>query len=145
MIEAALADRDGSVTFFTFEEGAYHRGISSLQPGGEAARPIEVRAVRGATLRGEANLARCDFIKIDVEGAEGMVLRELSGLIEESRPHLVCEYRKDHWSRFGQTAEEWLPRLRSWGYDVFSVRKQSTRAVENLPPESCNLFCVPMK
>lgn len=54
-----------------------------------------------------------NVLKIDVEGAEGMVLRGAAETIEKHRPRMMIELHG------ASTAREVLPLLERWGYTVF--------------------------
>jgi FkbM family methyltransferase len=144
IVPAALSDGDGDIDFYGFSENAFHRGSSSLMPDGEARTRLKARSIRGSTLLRECRIDSCHFLKIDVEGAEGLVLREFAALIGKHRPVIVCEYRKQHWDKFGDSAAPVLERLRELNYDAYYVQKNVTRPLQNeRPPESCELFFVP--
>jgi FkbM family methyltransferase len=144
VVNAALADKDGTIDLYGFAADAFEQGISSLLPDHEAKTKIEVRAIRGATLVREQRIEACDFLKIDVEGAESLVLRELSDLISAHRPIILFEYRKQHWEKFGSDVNPILGRLKAARYDLYYIRKNVTHPLAgNQPPDSCELFCLP--
>jgi len=143
-VRAALSDRDGVTDFFGFAEDAFEQGVSSLLPDEQAKEKMAVRAIRGATFQKEMGLNRCDFLKIDVEGAESVVLQELSDLVARSRPVIICEYRKQHWQKFGHSLGQVLARLKGLDYHLYYICKNITRPVMGEEvPDSCELFCVP--
>jgi FkbM family methyltransferase len=144
IVPAAVCDSDGEIDLYGFAEDAFHQGSSSLMPDHETKTRLKARAIRGSTLQRECRIDSCQFLKIDVEGAEGVVLREFTELISKHRPVIICEYRKQHWGKFGDSAGPVLDRLRELNYDVYYVRKNVTRALQSeRPPDSCELFCVP--
>lgn len=144
VVNAALADQDGTVDLYGFGADAFEQGISSLLPDREAKTKIEVRAIRGATLVREQRIEACDFLKIDVEGAESLALHELSDLISAHRPIILFEYRKQHWEKFGSDVGPILSRLRAERYDLYYIRKNVTHPLAgDGPPDSCELFCLP--
>jgi FkbM family methyltransferase len=144
VVAAALSDTNGSIDLYGFADDAFHQGISSLLPGQEAKLRIRARAVRGFTLQRECNIESCDFLKIDVEGAEGLVLAELGELISGHRPVIICEYRRHQWEKFGRSAGPVIDELKRLNYDIYYVRKNVTRPLTTgSPPDSCELFCVP--
>lgn len=57
---------------------------------------IEVRAVTLDSLCDELGLERVDFVKIDVEGAEGVVLEGMSGVLSRHRPQVLLELHGDY-------------------------------------------------
>lgn len=144
VVPAALSGRDGNIDLYGFTEDAFHQGSSSLLPDREAKTAIRVRSVRGSTLQRECRIETCHFLKIDVEGAESLVLGELAELVDTHRPVIVCEYRKQHWDKFGHSAGPVVDRLRRLEYDLYYVRKNVTRPLtSDTPPDSCELFCIP--
>jgi FkbM family methyltransferase len=144
IVAAALSSTDGETELYAFTEDAFHQGSSSLLPDREAQVQIKVRSISGATLQHEYRIDSCRLLKIDVEGAEGLILNELSELINTHRPAIIFEFRTQHWEKFGYSIDGVLDRLRVLRYDFYYVRKNVTRPLNNhRPPESCELFCVP--
>ncbi|HWO41618.1 MAG TPA: FkbM family methyltransferase [Candidatus Eisenbacteria bacterium] len=143
VVEAALFDKNGPINLYGFDEAEFHRGGSSLVPGDGARVPIQVRAIRGSTLRVECRIDSCSLLKIDVEGAEGIVLSELADLISSHRPVIICEYKRQHWEKFGQQIGSIVERLKAWDYELYYVEKNVTQPLRGAPPDACELFCVP--
>ena len=143
IVEAALSDKDGVSPFFGFGDGAFHRGISSLLPDEEATKRMEVRTASFSSVAKEERIDSCDFIKIDVEGFEAVVLKELDGLIERCRPYVIFEYRKRHWEKFGGLLDETLSTFRSLGYTLQYIRKNRAHSLQGPVPDSCEIICEP--
>jgi FkbM family methyltransferase len=144
VVRAAISDNDGTADFFGFGEDAFEQGISSFLPDKDATEKMTVRTISGPTLQKEIGLSRCDFLKIDVEGFESVVLKELSDLIGAHRPFIICEYRKQHWQKFGHSLQLVLDRFAALGYRLYYIRKNVTRPVAGaVLPDSCELVCVP--
>ena len=72
-VECALADRDGEITLFI--DPANH-GATSMRIVAAEGRggQLKVRAKALLSLTGEENLTRIDAMKLDVEGAEDLIL-----------------------------------------------------------------------
>jgi FkbM family methyltransferase len=67
---------------------------------------------------------RIDFVKIDVEGAESMVVDGGWSLIERDRPLLVSEFSPEMLGRISRTsAAEYLHRFLRIGYRVFVLER----------------------
>jgi FkbM family methyltransferase len=86
-------------------------------------RKHTVPMLRLDTFWDSTDLRRCDLLKCDVEGAELLVLRGATRLLQEHRPILLLE-SFDAWSRdFGYTRHELVHYARSIGYDtIFLIR-----------------------
>jgi FkbM family methyltransferase len=60
--------------------------------------------------------ARLDFLKIDIEGMESLVLQSVAPLLEAQRPKLYIEVVAEQLARFGATVAELDRFLRGFGY-----------------------------
>lgn len=63
-----------------------------------------------------------DLIKIDVEGMEAIILRNISSILTNSLPILYVEISTVQLSRFGDSAQEIENQLRSIGYRFYRNR-----------------------
>ena len=106
LVEKGVGSRNEQKTFFVENITGQNNSFVEDFPGLER-RKKEVFASRSrvskvpvelVTLDGfcQARALRPDFIKIDVEGFEGEVLRGAAALLEESRPAMVVEVQADH-------------------------------------------------
>lgn len=145
VVEAALCcEHDGDVPFYVFQDDASDQGVSSLTPSSRAAKRVTVRGMSGRTLLEETGISRCDFIKIDVEGHEMPVLRTLHGLICNCHPRVVFEYQRANWERSGYDVDEAIRMFQELGYETYYVTRGLIQpAGGNVPPETCDFFCVP--
>lgn len=94
----AFADRAGELTFVVSEsiesgESSGSHLTTAQTPGTHYERfhPEKVEAVRADDLVWERGMKAPDMIKIDVEGAESLVLRGATRLLREVRPLLLIE------------------------------------------------------
>ena len=144
VINAALTQEDGETALFSRARDATNRLASSLRPsGGAGERTIPVKTISARVLESALENRSCDVIKIDVNGAEMIVLRELGEMISRRRPCLLVEHRKPFWDAFGARIEDAINLLHKWGYDLYSITKGVTRPLGKEAPEKCNLLCVP--
>jgi FkbM family methyltransferase len=68
---------------------------------------------------------RVDFMKLDTEGAEGLVIGGAKTLIEKYRPTIVCEFSMEMLPRVsGITGAEYLTYFQALGYDLHILDKQ---------------------
>lgn len=121
LVEKALSDREGELDF------AVGRPQDSLYEGfrssGRLTRAQMVR-VPVSTLDEEwKRLGRPEVsvIKMDVEGAEGLVLDGSLELIDTCRPHVVLEWHADYLKAFGREPEDLFRITESCGYGIFSI------------------------
>lgn len=77
--------------------------------------------------------ARVDFAKIDVEGAEGRVLRGLTGLMERGALPLIAFECFGHMRAFGEEPADLLDWLRARGYTV-AVYDHEARTLDARDP-----------
>lgn len=120
----AVGDTDGEVEFCVAQDGAF----SSLVDTGRKAivATLKTRIIKLDSYCSEHNLPRVDILKVDVEGAEPLVLRGASGLLtdRERRPRLIMLELFDPMLRlFGSTRREIEALMRTYGYDAFAVVK----------------------
>jgi FkbM family methyltransferase len=74
-IEAAVSDKDGREVLFCVAEDAF--GSHSIMPDRQYGEGRSVKAIRLDTLMSDQDIDRCDFLKIDCEGAENLFLHSL--------------------------------------------------------------------
>lgn len=94
LLNMAVADKAGTLTLHTFERDARNRGTSTLvgkrfAEGREIAVPA--MALDDPNIRARLDPFAALFLKIDVEGAEHLVLAGAETLIAEKRPVIYCE------------------------------------------------------
>lgn len=122
VLAVAADEREGSVAL---EGGDV---FTRLRDGGSAAT---VPAVRLDEVLGAG--ARVDFAKIDVEGAEGRVLRGLTGLMERGALPVIAFECFGHLRAFGEEPADLLEWLRARGYTV-AVYEHETRTLDARDP-----------
>jgi len=60
-------------------------------------------------------------IKVDVEGAEGLVLDGATRLLGSQRPAVIIEWHEQYLRGLGTPAEQLVSRVRDWEYRIFSI------------------------
>jgi FkbM family methyltransferase len=119
--DCVLSDSVGTVEFSVSEDAAY----SSLRPT-KVKREASSLSARSDTLDNLFAKMRqkVDVIKIDVEGAELLVLKGGEQLLTtpELRPRaLLVELCSQHQSTYGYGAEDVISYMETLGYNVYSV------------------------
>lgn len=114
----ALGEASGTAVFSGGTEGNLGTGtITRPDAAGEA---VDVRTLDDYCA--SQGIERIDFLKIDVEGAEGMVLRGARGLLAERRiARLLVEINDVRLRELGTSAREALELLRGSGYQLHRV------------------------
>jgi len=116
--DVALSNTEGTLPLYEGPEG--HKGISSLRHIDNAALTIEVEIRPLDTFKGD--LSELKLVKIDVEGAEQMVLEGMSDIINTHHPYIVIEITDDYLRAFGHTATQLADHLVEKGYRMYAIR-----------------------
>lgn len=74
----------------------------------------------------QLNLQKVSFIKMDIEGAELLVLQGATQLITQSHPLLYLEICNDYCQKYGYSAKEIFELLISQGYQSVILQKDLT-------------------
>ena len=91
-----MAGHNGTVTLHVPRDQSVRSTIvddvaADLPPDVGERGTVEVRAVRLQDLLADEGVEAIDFLKIDVEGAEGLVVRGARGLLARDRPVVLLE------------------------------------------------------
>jgi len=95
----AISDTTGETSLFVPDADDSNQGKCSMIFSQEkgSTNELKIQASRVRDLDALKNLNRCDVIKIDVEGLESIVIRELMDLINEFLPAIIFEYDAHNW------------------------------------------------
>lgn len=112
---------------------------------------LEVGGSAGASGEGElVKVVRLDdlvpaaaFVKIDVEGAEELVLREASSLLRRSRPVVMFEVNPEAASRMGLAQDGAWRLLEGLGYRFLRADDAGQLRAADRPPAVGNVIAVP--
>lgn len=74
------------------------------------------------SLAKELNFRKIDVVKLDVEGAEGLVLRVAVEVLERFRPILIVEIDRIPEKRWGDSPESLLKFLEHYGYTIYLLK-----------------------
>jgi FkbM family methyltransferase len=120
--KAAVSDTRGVASFDRANDGAY----SSMKHTGRKPSDLieSVATIRLDEYVADQGIGRVDFIKIDVEGAEGLVLGGISGLLSSETlvpKWIMVELVDDNLRSFSTSALEIAALLRKAGYQSFTI------------------------
>jgi FkbM family methyltransferase len=115
--ELALGESAGRVTFF---ESLTRSGFSGLGKTGDPRDVVNEITVDCARLDDVSDVRPVSFLKVDVEGAEYLVLRGAEGVLLGDRPALLFESVPGAGERFGHGHRELFEYLNGpLGYSVY--------------------------
>lgn len=122
-VEMAAADHDANWTLALQDETVLHLGTSKfVQDGGASASIHTVRSRRLDTLLDEARLDEVNLIKIDVEGAEDLVLAGMEdGLRRRRYQRMILELHRPQLAERNRTIDEVVGTLQGFGYKGFGI------------------------
>lgn len=121
LLQVALGDKNGTITIFATENGstgnAYigEEAIDKMKSSSSYQIPIE-RLDDTHLLK---ELQRCDFIKMDIEGAEILMLQGATGFLKRFRPVIYGEFNSYHIEKFGYNFMDVANLLMPLGYRSF--------------------------
>jgi FkbM family methyltransferase len=139
----AVTDRCGETQFFTAAPD--RTGYSSIRDLGEQATAVAtVPTISLDSILSELPPTR--LVKIDVEGAELLVLRGMRGLIERDQPHFILELDDAFLRELGASAREQCEFLTSLGYELCRiVARGALEPVTRPPADRCNILARPCR
>ena len=143
IMPVALSDSAGRTILYTPEEDQINQGRSSLKPSHGIDREITVEKITGEMLQDKIGNQLCKFIKIDVEGHDFIVLKELRNIIAKHRPHLIFEYQKDRWAEHHCDIQEAVDFISNYDYRIYFLKHDLIFPFERAFPDSCDIFCSP--
>jgi len=138
LVRAALSDREGEMALYHTALGDDPQAFSLLPSGAQV--PSETVRVTTLDLLATAQgLTRLDCVKIDVEGAEPMVIAGGGATLARFRPIVIFEINAPiAGGQHGEAAEA----LVALGYQLHRLRGGALEPVAALPAEHGNLVAI---
>jgi FkbM family methyltransferase len=122
---SALGERPGTSSFFRCTDSAFNSFRDTARK--PVSSVIEVPVTTLDEFVATNDLPRVDFVKVDVEGAEGLVLAGAKKLLQShaNRPRLLLlEVVEGNHGAFGDSATEVVESLRRSHYEPFVLSEQ---------------------
>ena len=121
-VNAAVSDSRRTLTFVL--ASSHNMGANSIVPyDGPAESVFEAEALPLAELLEPAEIESARVIKIDVEGAEGSVVRGLAPLLDRLRPdaEITVEVTPDRMAQLGDSVDELLKIMDDAGFHTYRL------------------------
>ncbi|MGP8300206.1 FkbM family methyltransferase [Streptomyces inhibens] len=121
-VNTAVADERKMVTFILASSS--NMGAASIVPyGGPAEVTLDVEAHPLPEVLAPEELSSARVIKVDVEGAEGGVIRGLAPVLDKLRPdaEITVEVTPDRMQQLGDSADELLETMRQHGFHTYRL------------------------
>lgn len=116
--ELAIGDKKGEITFVTHnEKGEYLSGEAHIGKPGEKGNITVPVVTLDSLLDSMERIREVRFIKVDVEGAELMLLKGGTRFMKELRPVIFSEVEDRHCKGFGHTRQDVIDFMTTQGYD----------------------------
>ncbi len=140
-LNVAIGDHTGETSLFVPDADDCNQGKCSMisSPERGTTNEVKILASRARDLDALQNLDRCDVIKIDVEGFESVVIRELLEMINACLPVIIFEYDSRNWSLAQASLEEVCGLLDRY------VMVDLAQGTPVSPPggRNCDVLCLP--
>lgn len=135
IIPKAVSESDAEEEFFLIDTGdSPMNSLTSGAPGmplmdGRDIRNISIQTTTLDTFCGQVHLMP-DLVKIDVEGAELLVLRGAAKLLEEFYPTIILAVHP-YWLPSGQSSQQIFELLTEYGYDVLDAKGSIAKKLQS--------------
>jgi FkbM family methyltransferase len=137
--EVACTDTNGNIEFFVsnYDElsGLSKRDLTTLPKGTEFTRCLVKSVVLDEYLTGVENIS---FVKIDVEGAEILVLNGMKKIIQIQKPVIFIEHGVNGPEYFGNTSLDLWKICKDLSYQVFTADGQLIENVDTMTDSFLN-------
>lgn len=127
-------------------DGSFNNGLNSLyrSEGMEELETVELVPLDYWVA--ENQIKKIDLIKIDVEGAELMVLKGGEKSIQRFKPQMILEVNDVTSRRAGYSTQELVSFVENLGYDIYCLLKDGkTQLWNHSDALTRDIFCVPQR
>ncbi|MFE5840395.1 FkbM family methyltransferase [Streptomyces niveus] len=124
-VNGAVSDERRTLTFVLASSA--NMGANSIVPyDGQAESSFEVEAFPLGELLDPVEISTARLIKIDVEGAEGSVVRGMIPMLDKLRPdcEITVEVTPDRMAQLGDSAEELMKTMRDHGFHAYRLANE---------------------
>lgn len=131
VLPLALSETTGTARLYAHDHGASSFTLGRTEEGERLSFTIETITLDAALAR--EGLDSVDVIKMDVEGAEELILRGATALFERCRPKVIFEINPPAIARLNLTESGAWDFLAARGYRFFVMQEDGTLAAAESP------------
>ncbi len=146
IFQAALSDKPGKMTLYSFDENVSDKGTSSLYPKDYLTEKFEIEVSTIDEIAKKENLKRLDFIKIDTRGSDFPAILGATESIKKFKPAILFEYNKGAWTDAGHKWEDVWNFFKQNNYQLALLKQNGNLPLLNGEPEkptSHNILATP--
>ena len=152
LVQKAVSNKTGKIKLYLCED---NKGDHRIYNSHDGRQSIEIEAIRLDDYFKNYNGA-VDFIKMDIQGAEGGAIQGMFNLLKKNNVKIITEFWPIGLKRFGIDSEECLKLLIEFGFKLYEVNEREKKIKPvNVPKllevytpkkENCtNLLCLKEK
>jgi len=150
IVKKAVSDKTEKIRLYLSEDNF---GDHRIYDSGDGRKSVETETIRLDDFF-KNSYGKIDFIKMDIQGAEGGALIGMCGLLKESKNiKILSEFWPFGLKQFGTEPEDYLERLVGLGFKLYEVQESEKRVnptdipalLETYTPEKqnfTNLLCL---
>jgi FkbM family methyltransferase len=140
-----LSDQTMQMPIYSSLEGiGENEGLATIFQSKERSRLVQqIELKRFDDILPALHISRLDFMKIDVEGAELMVLKGAVKSIEKYRPYIMLEVSEETYRAAGYSVADVRSFFDALGYTLHVIMKDGTLKPAQAIPSFCNLVFKP--
>lgn len=137
----AASDREGQTLIYTATE--HETALATMRTPDTDAKQASFQVTTSRLDKLLTHVDRLDFVKIDVEGAEHLVIKGMTDLLHRHRPVLAIEVT-DAWLRkLGSSSSDLLSHVRALGYSIHRLGADQLMEVDSDVIDQTDIVCVP--
>jgi FkbM family methyltransferase len=141
VLKIAVSNFTGSKQFYICEDDAYNSLIST--PMKEVQKVVEVKSISIDDFCIEHKIVKIDILKIDVEGADYLVLKGAQNILRSDKPPLIiCEFNRNISEGMTLNKDEFVGFMKELSYKFFKINGKNLFETDLTDAEANELICL---
>ena len=137
----AVSDFTGSRQFYVCEDDAYNSLIST--PMKQVQKVVAINSIRLDDFCLDKNIDHIDILKIDVEGADFLVLKGTEKILRSDLPPIIiCEFNRSIAKGIKSSQYEFAIFMKELSYKFFALKKSRLIEIEVENTEANEIICL---